>query len=168
MGLREKNPGALRELSERIKRCTEAGLRIELSQNLAATGLKVLADEFRGSYGPYGERWEAPKLRNGPPLTDTRLMANSAAVEPRPNGFRLTITKHFAPMHQKGMTIYPKNAARLTFRTRDGRWHSLAYAVIPKRQMVPERATGGLGPIWGEAFNRTAGDLLRRRLGAVA
>lgn len=168
MGIVQINGVPLGQLKDRIARLSASGFRTELSQVLAAAALKQVSDGFRHSRDPYGNRWRDPKFRQGQPLRDTNAMSNSAAVEPRPNGFRLSITKHYAGVHQRGKTIKARRAPRLLFKTRDGQWHSATEVTIPRRQMVPEADTGGLGPIWGKAFNDEAGALIKRRLREAA
>lgn len=148
MGVRERNPGALNRLQARIRRVCEAGFRVELAQKLAAAATKQVADEFQQERDPYGRPWRAlakgsrpaAKLAAARILRLSGRMAASAAGVPSSSGF----TFHMA---------FP------------ARIHQLGGPIIPQRQLLPMASTGGLGPIWGPAFYKEAGDLLRLRLG---
>jgi phage gpG-like protein len=159
---------ALASLRERVALLTRSGFRRELAEVLGATAMKQVADEFRESRDPYGRPWKGLALRQGQPLRDTGRMANSVNFQASDAGFRLSIPVAYAPTHQDGATILPRHGRALRFRTRDGRFFTLAKVTIPRRQMVPARDTGGLGSIWAEAFDREAGNLLRRTLGRAA
>lgn len=153
MGVREGTPGALAELARKVRDCQAVGFKVALAQTLAATALHELEQGFLGERDPYGKPW-APlkyKRRRGARaaakiLRDTGRMYNSRAVEPTGPGFRLTLTAKYAATHQYG---------------------DLSRG-IPRRQMVPEKDTGGLGPIWLEAFNKDASAFMRRRMGKAA
>lgn len=158
------NLNALNQLAERIRLLTTAGFKTELSQVLAASAMKQVADEFRASRDPYGKPWQELAWRKGKPLLDTGRMRNSVAVEPRPNGFKLSIAAVYAPFHQAGahvrrgrLTAGASGPASRRSRSRVG--------YLPQRQMVPE---GTLGPIWTEAFKKEAESLIRRRLQVAA
>lgn len=153
---------ALESLRRRIESVTQAGFRTELSDVLGATAMKLVADEFRAGADPYGRPWERPKLRQGQPLRNTGRMAASVNYQAGEGGFRLSIPVRYAMPHQRGATVLPKRGKYLRFKAA-GRFYTLKAARIPRRQLVPERETGGLGPIWAAAFDRAAGELLRRK-----
>jgi phage gpG-like protein len=155
----------LSALKGKVQGAADPKFRADLARVLGATALKQLADEFRGERDPYGKAWAPLQLRKGKILRDTGRMAASAAVVPRPGGFELVISAHYARTHQKGALITPKKSDRLRFkagRGRSGRWYSLKSARIPRRQMLPEPGTGGFGPIWTSAFQKQADDMIRR------
>jgi phage gpG-like protein len=153
---------ALESLRRRIESVTQAGFRRDLSDVLGAAAMKVLKDQFRASVDPYGRPWLRPKLRNGQPLRNTGAMEASANFQADESGFRLSIPVRYAMTHQRGANILPKRGKYLRFKAA-GRFYTLKAARIPRRQLVPERETGGLGPIWAAAFDRAAGELLRRK-----
>lgn len=191
MGLREKTPGALRQFQARAKRLVGAGFRAQLSQVLAATAMKQVADEFQGEHDPYGNGWKplargtrpAAKAQHAKILRRTGVMAASAAAVASSGGFRFTMAFP-APVHQNGGVIAPhsrlgghlvkRNAKTGAFAKRGAKSYVVERAgrstfgegiVIPRRQIVPTRATGGLGPIWARAFNLEAGRLIKAVMG---
>jgi hypothetical protein len=162
--IRESRPGALEELTGKVRYLQGAGFRSELSQVLAAEGLHQLEDGFLRERDPYGKPWPrfSPHYRRrrgdmarAKLLRRTGRMYNSRAAEPTSHGFRLSITAAYALAHQKGALI----------KDRHGHGRPI---ILPRRQMVPEKETGGLGPIWLAAFNKAADDLMRRRMGRAA
>jgi phage gpG-like protein len=157
----------LRKLRDKIAQLTTAGFRQELAQVLAAAALKQVADEFRESRDPYGRPWAPLAWRKGLPLLLTGRMRNAVAVEPRANGFKLSIATVYAKVHQDGARVRRGRLAA-GFSGPASRSSRSRVGFIPQRQMVPERSTGGLGPIWLAAFNREAESLIRRRLQVAA
>ncbi|TAL29014.1 MAG: hypothetical protein EPN98_21465 [Phenylobacterium sp.] len=174
-------------LRRRVESVTRAGMVQDLAAVMGVAAMKQVADSFRQSRDPYGNAWEPLKHRDGKPLLDTGRMAasvNSAVVD---RGFRISIPVKYAPAHQYGAQVAPHS--RLRGRTL---WHNpktgrlvgrntrlrtvyetqakpATFAngiTIPRRQMLPEKSTGGLGPIWGRALNRQAATFIRKRLGA--
>jgi phage gpG-like protein len=152
------NLNALKELSDKIRQLTSSGFKAELSKELAATAWRETLAGFRESRDPYGNPWRPLAWRKGTPLIDSGQMRQSVSTEATGNGFRLRIGVLYASIHQYGAKV--RAATRARGRGRVGS--------VPRRQMVPEKDTGGLGPIWLTAFNRTAEDLIRRRLGRAA
>jgi phage gpG-like protein len=185
--------GDLRELRTRLSALASGGFRTETAQVLGATAKKLVADEFLRSKDPYGGTWDPLKSRRGKPLLRTGRMRNSVAVEQTSLGFRIRVTAKYSVFHQDGTKPHQR-AARVARQSARGRFISAktrtvrsksfegtatrsGYLVrikahtntgIPRRQMLPERETGGLGPIWVAAFNREAASLIRRRLRRAA
>ncbi len=147
----------LRRLRDNLRQFATPAAKAEVAQVLSAAAMKLIADEFRKSQNPYGEAWRPLSWRNGKPLLDTGRMRNAIAPRQLANGFRISIPVEYAPVHQKG------GRTRFALVGRRARVGS-----IPRRQMLPESDTGGLGPIWLDTFNRDVTDLLRRRMAAVA
>ncbi len=191
MGLREKRPGALAQFRKRAQRLVGAGFRAQLAQVLSAAAMKQVADEFQGEHDPYGVPWKplargtrpAAKREHAKILRKTGVMAASAAAVPSSDGFRFTMAFP-APVHQHGGVVAPhsrlgghlvkrnprtgafaKRGARTVMLERAGRSTFGDGIVIPQRQIVPMRSTGGLGPIWARAFAREAGRLIRSVMG---
>ena len=157
----------LRDLANKIRQLTSSGFKTEVSKALGATAWAQTLEGFRDSRDPYGQPWKPLKLRAGKPLIDTGQMRQSVSMEPTSNGFRLRIGVKHAKTHQYGAEITPKRARMLSWKTASKRYFAKRVR-IPRRQMFPERSTGGLGPIWTAAFNKTASGLLRRHLGKAA
>lgn len=171
----------------RVSSVARAGFRSELAQVLGATAMKQVADEFRQSRDPYGAPWAALRSRKGKPLLDTGRMAGSVNVQPQADGFLLNIPTSYAPVHQYGAQVAPHSrigkrtlwhnpkTGRIVARTTrlklvvESSFSRQTYGkgiTIPRRQMVPERATGGLGSIWGRAFSRETSRFVRLRMSA--
>ena len=148
---------ALRDLQKRLERIAGGRFAPELAQRLGAVGMKLVADEFRESRDPYGKPW-APVQRNrakdrkararraaagkpakaDKPLIDTgRLRASVTAARTSGSTVRITLPVSYASFHQTGTKR------------------------IQRRQILPEHATGGLGPRWTAAFNREASRMLQ-------
>jgi len=191
MGVRERNPGALDRLQKRIAKLCEAGFKSELSQTIAAAATKEIADEFAGERDPYGVPWQplargsrpAAKIVHAKILRLTGRMAASAIAVPASNGFTVHIAFP-APVHQNGGYVAPhsrvgghqvrRNEKTGGFAKRGSKRYLIEIAghstyaegiTIPRRQLVPTRATGGLGARWGRAFYLEAGRLVKLRLG---
>jgi phage gpG-like protein len=154
----------LEDLRRRVGDLATPDFQQEIIRRLATTATKLLADEFRDSKDPYGRPW-APVFRNrakdrrararqaargrGPrsdkPLEDTgRLRAATiGSVSVEGHGFRVSIPVEYASYHQYGT-----------------RW-------IKQRQIVPMTETGGIGPIWTEAFNAEVDRAVREKLAGL-
>jgi hypothetical protein len=191
MGVREMHPGALQRLQNRLKKLCDAGFKSELCQTLAAAATKQIADEFAGERDPYGVPWQplaagtraASKRTRAKILRLTGRMAASVIGVPDSRGF--TIHMAFpAPVHQHGGYVAPhsriggqqvrRNEKTGGFAKRGAKRYLIEIAghstyadgiTIPRRQLVPMRSTGGLGVLWGRAFYREAGRLVKLRLG---
>lgn len=189
MGVTETNPGALAELTRKVRYLDGQGFKTELSQVLSVEALHQVEEGFMGERDPYGRPWAPLKHGRGRGsraaarlLRDSGRMYNSRAVMPTAGGFRLSLTAAYAAVHQYGATIPPRlhtnwhNPRTGAFVGRNTKLKlvhvikSIGFkpTVIPRRQMVPEKDTGGLGPIWLAAFNQVADSLMRRRMGKVA
>lgn len=128
----------LARLKTRIAKAARPEFEAKVAQSMAAAALKQLADGFRKSRSPYGEKWAKLKSRKGKPLLDTGRMRASTGIAPRPGGFEIFVTAGYASYHQHG--------------TRR----------LPQRQMIPD-ASRGLGPIWGKAIRAAARERVRRQ-----
>jgi phage gpG-like protein len=154
------NFAQLKRFAQLVKTAGEPGFEHALSRGLGAASLKLFSDGFRKSRDPYGKPWKPLKFRKGKPLLDTGRMRASAAIIMRPRGFELHVTANYASTHQYGKkNIRPLRARFLVFSVGRGRRKKLFFArkvTVPRRQMLPEKKTGGLGPIWQEAFRKEA------------
>lgn len=150
---------ALRRLHQALGSVSDPQFRRELSRGLGAAALKQYSDGFRKGRDPYGKKWAPLKLRRGKPLLDTGRMRASAAIHVRgTSGFELVVTASYASTHQYGAkNIRPVRARMLAWKVRGKkRWYFAKRVTVPRRQMLPERSTGGLGPTWRKAFQREA------------
>ena len=145
--------------------------KVALQKKLGETAIAQAALGIRQSVNPYGDPFEALRSRTGIPLrrTGNNIQRSWTAGQATAVSFVFGNRFKYLATHQYGVTIIPKRVPLLRFsvenapkRTKSGRWKSggsrVVYAlkvVIPRRQMVPEMDTGGLGPRWTKAFERT-------------
>lgn len=127
------------------------------------------------------------KMSRAKLLQDTGRMRASGNFSAEGRGFRINIPVSYARVHQKGATIHPRtNVRRQLLRIDAKRYEqtgqfrfvkkgkrailvrakraTFGEIKIPRRQMLPEASTGGLGRRWLAVYNREALALLRRRL----
>lgn len=154
----------LAALGAAIREIGRPEFRRDMAKALGAAALTELSNQFRAGKDPYGNPWKPPKQRDGNPLLDTRRLEASFSSQPIAKGFEIETQVGYAITHQEGRTIVPKKSKWLRWKTRDGRWHAAKKVTIPKRQMVPEARTGGLGN-WGQVLNTEADALMRKVVG---
>lgn len=143
---------ALQRLAKKMGQMQSAAFREYIGQRLGAAALKQVADEFRDERDPYGNAWaplKMPRQRQGTRdrggrflkrdriLQDTGRLRASFGTHSTATGFSITTDVDYARYPQKGTRT------------------------APRRQIVPEQGTGGIGPIWAKAFNREAGKAMR-------
>jgi phage gpG-like protein len=156
------NFSGLALLRGRVGHLQTAAMRAELAQVMGAAAMKEYSDGFRKSRDPYGNKWAPLKLRRGKPLQNTGRLRASAALNAAHDGFTIVVTADYASTHQRGAVIVPKRKRLLAWRV--GRRRFFAKRVyVPKRQMLPEARTGGLGPIWTKAIATAGQELLNRQ-----
>ena len=157
-------------------------------------GFRGERDPYGNPWQPLSRLRPRDKGTAGKILQDTGRMMASVAMAPAPNGFRIDIPVKYArihqyggviPAHQRGSGVLVQDArgrimskAKLARALKAGRSGGVrarrfnAYqhggTVIPRRQMLPERDTGGLGPIWTPAFIAVTDRAVRRQLGKAA
>lgn len=151
--------------------------RRDLLTQCAAGARDALDEGFIKSTDPYGKQWKPLVSRKGKPLLDTGRLSTSYTYEITDNGFTVGTNVAYAPYHQFGAFIAPhsrlhaalafdKNGRFISVKTKKGRKLADKYwlgrvtykngTVIPKRQMVPQEDTGGIGDRWGKAINEEA------------
>lgn len=153
-------------------RGVRTGLMPTLRQGLAAEAHSLIVRGFDAREDPYGTPWK-PSLRaqmeGSRTLSDTERLRNSFDVQPTATGIEVTTDTKYAATHQYGAVIRPVRAKALRFRglvmrakraRAEGAWITVQKVEIPRRQMVPDRATGGLGRPWTKAFNEAAEDII--------
>ena len=159
--------------------------KTSMQKALGETAISQAALGIRQSVNPYGDPFAPLTSRTGIPLRDTgnNIQRSWTAGQETPTSFVFGSRFKYLATHQYGATIVPVRAKALSFHLvtarveksyRIGKWRAkkgdvLAtkqiYAqkvVIPRRQMVPEENTGGLGPRWTRAFERTIQTYLRK------
>lgn len=162
--------------------------RTGLLEQCAKTAGNEIENSFIESVDPYGKKWAPLKSRKGRILVNNGDLARSYnAQEPAQwtytqTGFVVQTNVAYAPYHQYGAFVPPHSRigvgvvfnAKGRFqevRTKKGRakvrsyWlGNVTYAngiTIPRRQMVPEENTGGLGN-WGPAINEEAAAFMKK------
>ncbi len=166
----------LRQLALHIRSVGTPAWRRDLSAVLGAEALAILDDEFTSSTNPYGVKWDPLTSRTGLPLSDTGThLLNKFSWGIAPSGFYVRNNFVGVPVHQYGAIIKPVHAKALRFRTRKaatksnprGKFNPFQFRQsvrIPRRQMMPEADTGGLGQ-WGPRFNTAADGFMQRTMG---
>lgn len=164
-GIRGDMAGA-KKLADKVRRVVAGGGRAAIVGAFKGAVLKLIADEFRESRDPYGNAWKAPVLRDGKPLLDTGRLRASFTAQEVAGGLAVTTNVKYASTHQYGATIEPVRADALRFQARGKkRFYTLKRSIIPRRQMLPERDTGGIGPIWSATLKSETDKVLRKILG---
>lgn len=154
--------------------------KVALQKRLGEVAITQAALGIRRSVNPYGDPFAPLTSRTGIPLrrTGNNIQRSWTAEQETPTSFVFGNRFKYLATHQYGATIVPRRAPFLRFsvenapkKTKSGRWKSggsrVVYAlkvVIPRRQMVPEMDTGGLGPRWTRAFERAIRNYLKSLL----
>jgi phage gpG-like protein len=143
--------------------------KVALQKRLGEESITQAALGIRRSVNPYGDPFAPLTSRTGIPLrrTGNNIQRSWTAEQETGTSFVFGNRFKYLATHQYGATIVPKRAPFLRFtvegargRDKSGRFTRATknvYAlkvVIPRRQMVPEMDTGGLGPRWTRAFER--------------
>lgn len=127
---------------------------------------------IRLSKTPYGEPFAALTSRVGKPLrrTGNNIQRSWTAGQETPAAFVFGSRFKWLATHQYGAVIRPKRAKYLRFRMESTGKALLRRleVTIPRRQMIPEKDTGGLGSRWTNAFKRTAKGYLEKLFKAEA
>lgn len=172
MGVTVKNVSAFKDLQRRLTAVTRSSaMTDELGKRVGAALVKQVADEFRESRDPYGKPWAPLKTerarnvkanaraakkgkppRAGKPLIDTGRMRASVTALVSGGDVRVVIPTKYASYHQDGVSHRVPSA-------RAGE------KIIPRRQMLPEADTGGLGDRWTLAVNKEAMAVLQKHFG---
>jgi phage virion morphogenesis protein len=168
---------SLADLRARLAGIKGAAFRAKLAQNLAEEARTQVANGFRQERDPYGEAWAPLKSREGKILRDTgRMAASVATAQVGPDGFRIEVGANYAKYHQLGTKPHQRaeRAARQSARGRFvGPRARESYLLrirahttpgLPRRQMLPSRDRGGLGPIWASAFGKVSRKMLDQQL----
>lgn len=126
----------------------------------------------RRGLDPYGKTWAPLTSRTGQPLrrTGNNIQRSWTAGGETPDTFKFGSRFKYLATHQYGAVIRPKNGKALRWKQDGPTLKSFGgvkrgqatqmnrvYAqkvTIPRRQLVPEQDTGGLGERWFGAFKR--------------
>ncbi len=136
-------------------------IQARLSKVLMQEALDLVDEGFATSTAPDGTPWKRLVLRNGQPLRDTRRLQSSFTGTASARGFRIGTNVMYAPTHQEGRTIRPREAKMLRWKT-GGRFYAAHQVTIPSRPMLPEGSR--LPPRWRTAFHEAAMDFMRSEM----
>jgi phage gpG-like protein len=151
---------SMQQLQRKLAQLARSGtVPKALHQNLAQEARKQVFDEFKQGRDPYGRAW-AKTIRGGVILAKSGRLRNSLRPVATSVGFTITTPVVYAAVHQHGAVIHPNKAKALRFKV-NGQWVTKRVVLIPRRQYLPERSTGGLGPIWTPAFRRVINSYVR-------
>lgn len=111
-------------------------------QPVYATVGRVLVNRIRLCFklgiDPWGRPWQALKMRKGKPLRKSgKLGRITSRVDA--DGVTVGTNAKYAPVHQFGATITPKNKPRLAFKGPGGKLIFAKKVVIPARPFMPLR-----------------------------
>lgn len=159
--------GRLEDLRRRLGEVGSVGFREGLARRLAGTATKLLADEFRESRDPYGRPW-APVFRNR--AKDRRARARAYARASKAGKALSSVSDK--PLLDTGRLRAAATASQLTEGTtvrvsipvEYASYHQFGTRHIKQRQIVPMVETGGLGPIWTQAFSEEIDRAIREKM----
>jgi phage virion morphogenesis protein len=133
-------------------RISDAGVKAKLAaldkatkdmQPVYATIGRVLVNRIRLCFklgiDPWGNPWQALKFRKGQPLRDTGRLNRSIVSKVDAIGVTVGTNLIYAPVHQFGATIVPKNKPRLVFPGPNGNLIFAKKVTIPARPFMPLR-----------------------------
>lgn len=127
----------------------------ENPQPVYATIGRVLVNRIRLCFklgvDPWGTPWQALRFRKGQPLRDTGRLNRSIVSRVDPTGVTVGTNLVYAPVHQFGATIVPKNKPLLVFKGPNGKLVFAKKVTIPARPFMPIRRgaeTVALPPEW--------------------
>ncbi|MFP4137479.1 MAG: phage virion morphogenesis protein [Halomonas sp.] len=112
---------------------------------------------FRTSTSPYGEHWPSPVLRQGAPLRDTGRLMGSIDYLADAEQVQIGTNVRYAPTHQYGATIRPKNVRWLKFADAQGGAIFAKEVTIPQRRFLPDE---GLPESWQASVSEVIGEHL--------
>jgi phage gpG-like protein len=128
----------LEQLAKQMRGLDSARFRKEAARLVGNAAKRELIAQFREGTDPYQKRWAPLKRGDVEPLIGTEKLLKSYKAKPTPNGFRLQTAVPIAGFHQDGTKK------------------------MPRRQMVPEQSTGGVGPLWAVAMNKAMELVLKK------
>jgi phage gpG-like protein len=130
--------------------------QIILQKRLGQTAVAQAQLGVRQGRDPYGTPWAPLTSREGRPLRQTgnNIQRSWTAGGETPDSFKFGSRFKYLATHQYGATIRPVRARGLRFKIA-GQFVFARQVTIPRRQLVPEQDTGGLGKRWTSAFDRT-------------
>lgn len=146
--------------------------KVVLQKRLGQTAIAQAQLGVRQGRDPYGEAWKPLTSRTGRPLrrTGNNIQRSWTAGSAGPDSFIFGSRFKYLATHQYGAVIKPKNGKVLRWKEEGptvrfggqfaetltlSRFIYAKKVTIPRRQLVPEQSTGGIGKKWFRAFSRT-------------
>jgi len=162
-------------IDKKLAAITLAGLNLdEAAEEIGQDFVSLVRLGFRLSEDPYGNKWEALKMRKGKPLEDTGHLRQSFTAETTSKSIVVGTNTPYAATHHFGAVIVPLKATRLQSKVgskKSGQEHqSLAWKVkdvwyfakkvtIPARPMIPNESDG-LPEKWQDVAIETLTDYI--------
>lgn len=131
-----QNLKGIEAIRRTLTQVSSPSFRSAVLLSLSEEARKLAVDGFQQSTSPYGKKWQPLKFRDGKPLLDTGVLRNSLKGKPTASGISISSNLEYAATHNYGR------------------------GSIPKRQFLPDRASG-LGAKWTRAFRRTIESALK-------
>lgn len=144
--------------------------RVVLQKRFGQAAVAQAQLGVRSGKDPYGKSWVPLTSRKGQPLrrTGNNIQRSWTAGGETPNTFRFGSRFKYLATHQYGVLIRPRinnGRRRLRFKTElSGGFVFAREVTIPRRQLVPEKDTGGLGAKWLAAFGRVVDRYLAEKM----
>ncbi len=164
-------------------RISDAGVKAKLAaldnatkdmRPVYATIGRVLVNRIRLCFklgiDPWGNPWQALKFRKGQPLRDTGRLNRSIVSKVDASGVTVGTNLIYAPVHQFGATIVPKNKPRLVFPGPNGNLIFAKKVTIPARPFMPLRRGAqvvALPPDWSVLVVRAIRNYLSKAVEKV-
>lgn len=138
------DPQALSAIQQRLESLTDFR---PLMHRIGRTMKSDTQMNFRQGISPTGEKWAPLKIRKGQPLRDTGRLQNSIQFRSNDEEVVIGTNVKYAPTHQFGAVIRPKNGKRLRFIGSNG-------PVFAKQVTIPARPFIGLAQRQVNKINR--------------
>jgi phage gpG-like protein len=160
MGVVVRNLQALRDLQRKLDAASRARLMPETVKRIAAAFDKQVKDEFRYSRDPYGRAWK-PVRRNR--LRDQRARARRVkrGLPPRQDKPLIDSGRMRASIYSRAVGT----EVRISIPVDYASFHQYGTRVIARRQILPEKSTGGLPPKWKLAAEKEVNAVLKKHFG---
>ena len=151
--------GKIADYVRQLEQLATPDLRRKLSQQLGGVMIRLINDQIDRGVDPYG--LDLKRRTDGVlPLQGLKNTFTASFDEGRA---RVSSSKWYSAVHQKGWTIAAQNAPYLRFRLPNGAWVSRQSIKIPQRMMVPTEELG-LGSTWSTALIEKTTRFLRDHL----
>jgi phage gpG-like protein len=153
--------GDFDKLTALVQRLQSLGpAKAALLKQLAEEAHTQVSEGFAAGRAPDGSSWAPLQSRAGQPLLDTGRLRSSITYAIMESGFSLGTAVVYAPVHQFGATIRPKNGGLLRWQT-GGRWSSARQVTVPARPFFPE---GRVSQQWADDLRAVALEWMRDHL----